>query len=174
MSLTPAEKVNELIRLIAVYTLIFLFFIINTMSFYTPLSTKIEVPLIMMVIYYWAIHRPTLIPPLLVFIMGACFDLLSAIPLGLSAFVFLIARYIISGQRVFLTGQPFAVIWLGYIIMSAGALLVQWFLFGLIHLNWLPIAPVLLMLGAGILIFPFMSLILNASHKILPESLLRM
>ena len=169
MSLTTTEKMNEFLRMGAAYLLMFLLFLMSVVSFYTPLSTKIEVPFLVMIIYYWTVYRPTLLPPVLVFMMGACFDLLSGLPLGLSSAVFLIIRHALYDQRIFLTGQPFMVIWLGYIIVSAVALFAQWALFGLIQFHWTPVFPIVLMIVVGILLFPFISLILNGSHKLLPE-----
>ncbi len=164
-----SEQMDITLRFCAVYFLMFILLMFNMVFFHTPLSTSIDVPLIIMVIYYWAIYRPMLIPPILVFIIGLCLDLVSGFPVGISAFIFLIVRQIISDQRLFLTGQPFMVIWLGFILLSVAVAIVQWCLFGLIYLQWTPVKPVFLTAVAGALLFPVIAVILNLSHRVLPD-----
>ena len=163
-----SEQMDVFLRFCVPYTVMFILFIFNMVFFYTPLSTTIEVPFVVMMIYYWAIYRPMLIPPSLVFVVGVCLDSMSGFPMGLSSFIFLILRQIVSDQRLFLTGQPFLVIWLGYAIVSGAFVILQWGVFGLIHLQWTPIAPVFSTFVAGVFLFPAIGLILNLSHKVLP------
>lgn len=169
MSTTFSEYFDGILRFCVPYTAMFFFFILNLVSFSAPLSTKIEIPLLLMCIYYWSVYRPTLIPPVLVFICGILFDLLCAMPVGLSAFILLLVRHFVTEQRLFLTSQPFIVIWLGFSTVCAIGLSIQWFLFGLVHLHWTPFTPMVLMVLSGMFIFPAISLILNMSHKVLPE-----
>ena len=163
-----SEQMDMFLRLCVPYLVMFTLFVLNMVFFSTPLSTTIEIPFVVMVIYYWSIYRPTLIPPLLVFIIGLCLDLISGFPVGLSSLVFLIIRQSVSEQRLFLTGQPFMVIWLGFGIVGTISALVQWVLFGLMHFQWTPIQPVNLTIVAGVLLFPVIALLLNLSHKVLP------
>lgn len=163
-----SEQLDMFLRICVPYGVMFILFIFNMVFFSTPLSTTIEIPFVVMVVYYWSIYRPTLIPPLLVFIVGICLDSLSGFPLGLSSLVFLVIRKTVSEQRLFLTGQPFMVIWLGFGVVSALAALMQWVLFGLMHMHWTPIQPVNFTIIAGILLFPVIALLLNLSHRVLP------
>ncbi len=163
-----SEKLNTILRGSVPYCLIFALFIFNVVSVSSSPSDKIEIPFVLMMLFYWSIYRPALIPIFLVFLMGVCFDLLSATPLGLSAFIFLLLRHLISEQRVFLMGQPFIVIWFGYVIVSMVAVLLQWGLFGLMQLSWPPFLPIVLMWGAGIFCFPAVAAVLTLSHKLLP------
>ncbi|MGH1455848.1 MAG: hypothetical protein ACRBDI_03615 [Alphaproteobacteria bacterium] len=168
MSTALSEQLDGFIRFCVPYALIFVFFTLNMVSFSAPLSTKIEAPLIVMVVYYWSVYRPTLIPPVLVFFIGIYFDLLASMPLGLSAFILLVLRQAITEQRVFLIGQPFVMIWLGFTVTMVISLMIQWCLFGFINLHWTPFTPVILMMVSGALIFPMVFLVLNLSHKVLP------
>lgn len=157
-----------LLRTTVPYAVMLLLFILNMISFSTPLSSTIEIPFMLILIYYWSIYRPTFIPPFLIFIAGICLDFISGLPAGLTPFVFLIMYNIISRQRLFLTGQPFMVIWLGFAVVGFITLIIQWLLFGLINFGWTPIQPVILAAISGVLIFPIISMILNLSHKVLP------
>ena len=163
------EYLDIFVRLCAVYVFMFLLFLLNIISISAPLYITLDVPFILMVFYYWSIYRPTLIPPSLTFFAGICLDMLSGWPVGVNALILLVLRHNVTSQRLFLTGQPFIVIWLGYMLVSSIALLLQWALFGLVHLQWAAIDPVILSAIIGILLFPIVSLILHVLHKILPE-----
>lgn len=163
-----SEQMEMFLRVCVPYIVMFILFILNMVFFSTPLSMTIEIPFVVMVIYYWSIYRPTLIPPLLVFLIGASLDLISGFPVGLSSFVFLVIRKTVSDQRLFLTGQSFMAVWLGFALVSVISTLVQWMLFGLMHFHWTPLQPVNLTIIAGILLFPVIAFILNLSHRVLP------
>jgi len=163
------EYIDVFLRLCAVYLFLFLFFLLNIISISMPLSITIDVPFVLMLLYYWSIYRPTLIPPLLVFAMGVCLDLLSGWPLGLNAFIFLVLRQSVTSQRVFLTGQPFIVVWLGFMVAVSSSLFLQWALFGLIRLQWVSFDPVIISIFIGIVLFPAIALVLHILHRMLPE-----
>ncbi|MGH1403646.1 MAG: rod shape-determining protein MreD [Alphaproteobacteria bacterium] len=163
------EQFSMVLRLCVPYAVFLVLFVLNLVPFSLSLSASVEIPFVIMAIYYWSIYRPTFIPPFAVFILGMCFDLLSAMPVGLNSLIFLIIRHVVSQQRLFLTGQPFLMIWLGFVLVSCVALVLQWGLFGLIQFSWPPFMPVLLMWGSGVLCFPLIVLMLMLAHKVLPD-----
>ncbi len=165
---TSDEKLHLFIRISIAYMLMFFLFTLNLISFSTPLYVVIDIPFVYAVLYYWAIYRPSLLPPFVVFVFGLIFDLIIGLPVGLSAFVMLIVRQLVADQRLFLTGQPFTVIWLGFAIVSGVALSVHWALYGLVQLQWTPFLPVAVKIICGIFIFPAVVLILHLTHKLLP------
>lgn len=167
MSATSGHM-EAFLRFGAAYIVMWVLFMLSLVSFAAPLSTIIEVPCTLMILFYWAIYRPTLLPPVLIFIVGMCTDIIGGLPLGLNSFILLIVRQLIVDQRVFLTGQPFTVIWLGFSTVSFIALCLEWALFGLIQLQWSHFMPVILTAISGILLFPAVSVILTLSHKLLP------
>jgi rod shape-determining protein MreD len=168
MSTTLSEHLDGVIRFCVPYAAMFFLFTLNLVSFSAPLSTKIEIPFILMCVYYWSVYRPTMLPPFLVFGAGLYFDMLSGMPLGLNAFIFLLVRHFVKEQRILLTSQTFVVIWLGFMLVSSICIIVQWLLYGLINMQLTPYIPMLLMIISGILMFPAVTLILNLSHKVLP------
>ncbi len=163
-----ADYFPVILRMLVVYLIMFVLFLLNTISIATPISGAIDVPFIIMVLYYWSIYRPTLISPFIVFSIGICFDLLSGWPVGLSSVILLFLRHVVVSQRVFLTGQPFTVVWIGFMMAGLGALSLQWLLFGLTRFQWGPIYPVFLTSFVAILLFPLISVVLHFSHKALP------
>ncbi len=163
------EQIETIGRFVVTYCIMFILFILNVIFISASGTASLNIALIMMVIYYWSIYRPMLIPPILVFVAGICFDSLSGWPLGISAFIFLLMRQSVGGQRLFLTGQPFSVIWLGFIVAISIASLLQWLIFSIIYFQWAPLIPIMVTLIASVIMFPLIALALHLSHKLLPE-----
>lgn len=91
-------------------------------------------PLLPMIgIYYWAIYRPDLMPVAAVFVIGLLYDALSGAPLGVSAAIFVVIHGIIDSQRRFFAGKSFMIVWLGFFLVSAGALFATWLLVSAFH-----------------------------------------
>lgn len=79
-------------------------------------------------VYYWGLHRPSLLPAPAVFAIGLLGDLLGMAPLGVgTAVVLLVYAVAISQRRAFL-GQPFLVVWWGFMVIAAGAMSLGWIL----------------------------------------------
>jgi len=119
----------------------------------------------LMAVYYWAILRPA--PPLVIFVFGIVLDVISNYPLGMTPLALLGAQVLTKGQRKFLHGQPFPVIWAGFAVVALGATLAQWGLFSLMARGFVPLrAP---MAGAALsaLLFPLAVLPLAAVHRAL-------
>lgn len=131
-------------------------------------AAMIKSSLVLMVIYYWAIFRPTLVPPVLCFLLGIGMDMVAGFPLGMMAIIFVATRWIVSDQRRLLMAQPYVALWAVFALVALAASLGQWILTGLVDLAWLPIGPVFLSVVGSLLVFPFVTLILIAIHRLLP------
>lgn len=123
---------------------------------------------ILMAVYYWSIFRPTILPPPSVFAIGLVIDVLSGLPVGLNAAILVAAQWIVWGQRRYLASQSFVVLWTGFALVCCAAALAQWGLFGLTRMAWLPLAPVAVSCGIGILLFAPVSALLGFVHRMLP------
>ena len=167
-----SERADTLWRLLVVYGFIAVLFVLNTVSFSLPASGDIDIPFLIMAIYYWSIYRPTLLPPWLVFTMGIFFDFLGGLPVvGLTALIFICVRWIVVDQRLFLMGQSYVMVWVGFIAVNFISCSAQWFLYGLMQFQWTPFEPVLLVCLAGLFVFPAVSFFLHLTHRLLPYSL---
>ena len=88
----------------------------------------------LMAVYYWAIFRPTLLPPTATFVAGLVLDLAIAVPVGLNALTLVGVRTLTSLQQKFMLSQKFVVMWACFALVAFGAALFQWGVFCL--LNW--------------------------------------
>lgn len=168
---TWTERAEAGVRLVAPFSLMAVLFIFSAISFTFPVTGSVKAPLLLMAIYYWAIYRPTLLPVWLIFLAGLLMDLISNLPLGLTALVFVLAQWIVIDQRRYLMGQSFLMIWIGFAIVSAAVALIQWGLFGLLSgSRWPSPRPLGFSFLFGVALFPLISLLLHMTHKILPEA----
>ncbi len=162
--------IQDLFRLGIAYAFVGFIFILNTVALSFPVTGDIKPPLLLMVIYYWAIYRPTLLTPWLVFLMGVMMDFIGNWPVGLTALIYVTVHWLIADQRRFLMSQSFVMIWAGYAFVSILAALVQWFVYGLIQWTWVPFSPIWYSIFLGCALFPILSILLHLTHKLLPHN----
>src|SRR5262245_20541391 len=101
------ESLESSARRLVPYSLMALLLVLGSVHLPFAAGTDVKAPLFLMGLYYWSIYRPTLIPPWLTFVCGILADLIGGLPIGLSAVIFVLVRWIVSDQRRFLMGQSF-------------------------------------------------------------------
>lgn len=121
-------KVDAMARRLTPFGLTVILVVIGAVPLHLPGFASVTPLLPMIGIYYWAIYRPDLMPVAAVFFIGLLYDALSGAPMGVNAAIFVIVHGIIDSQRRFFAGKSFMIIWLGFFLVSAGALLVTWLL----------------------------------------------
>jgi rod shape-determining protein MreD len=107
-------------------TVAFLVVVLGTLPW--PLPAVVPKPsiLIMVVVFYWALHRPDLLRASLVFLLGLIQDVLSGGALGLNAFVLLAVYGVVQAQCRSLYGKSFIALWGAFAVIAGGAALVTW------------------------------------------------
>lgn len=167
---SSSEQIEVFLRFCVPYLVMFALLILNLVSLSSVIITSsFEIPFLLSAIYYWSVYRPTLIPIWLVFILGFVLDLIAGLPVGISSFIFIIIRWIVTDQRLFLASQSFPAVWIGYVLVCVLANVLQWVLYGLVAGNWVGLFPVLSAILLGCCIYPFLAFGLYLSHKILPH-----
>jgi rod shape-determining protein MreD len=105
-----------------------LMLIIGVVPLPIPHFLPLDPGLAIISVYYWAIHRPGLLPAAAVFLIGLFGDLLGMAPLGVGTLMLLLVFGIASSQRRVFFGQPFLVVWGGFMMVAAGAMALGWIL----------------------------------------------
>jgi rod shape-determining protein MreD len=119
-------------RQLAPFTLTWLLLIIGMVPLPIPHFLPLGPGLAIIAVYYWAIHRPGLLPASAVFLLGLFGDLLGMAPLGVGTLMLLLVYGIASSQRRIFFAQPFLVVWAGFMIIAAGAMSAGWILSSLL------------------------------------------
>ncbi len=162
------RKIENAGRLLVPQLLLLVLLLLNVVNL-PFLPTGVAKPLfVLMAVYYWAIYRPTLIPPYYCFSIGLLIDVLTGAPPGITALVLVLTQWIVQDQRRFLMGQPYSTIWAVFGLVCAISIFVQWTLHGLIQFHWSPILPVLSEALVSMLLFPFVTMLLVITHRMLP------
>lgn len=116
-------------------------------------------------IYYWAMHRPDLLRPLVVFLLGLLVDALNYYPLGLTAFIYVGIYQLSYSQRRFFVGQLFLMLWSGFCLVAVIAAVGQWLFLSLTGDRVLSFAPVFFQTLITMVLFPVPAWIFNKLQK---------
>jgi rod shape-determining protein MreD len=76
----------------------------------------------LVVVFAWAVIRPSVLAPLLVLVMGFCLDLYWGGPLGLWALCLLIGYAVTLAARPIMAGQSRTILWAWYALVVATAM----------------------------------------------------
>jgi rod shape-determining protein MreD len=157
MNATVWQKLDGAARRAAPATVTLLLVLIGTTPLQAPFYGSIAPMFALMSIYYWAIHRPDLMPLSLVFAIGLVHDVLTGAPLGIHSFVFLVCHWIVYGQRRFLVGRAFGVLWWGFFMMMLMAAALEWAAFSAYFARVMPVEPVLFRTLLTVALFPVLA-----------------
>ena len=143
-------------------------FLMNLVSISLPQTGEIRPYFLVMIIYYWAIYRPSILSPIFVFLLGFFYDLVLGFPLGMHGVLFLSIQWILNTQRLFFMGQTYLVVWIGFSLTCLAALFLEWSFFSILSQNLIEIGPLINSLLVTTFLFPLVALIFGLIHKILP------
>lgn len=79
--------------------------------------------LVLIALFYWAVHRPDLLHPWHACVIGLFDDVLSGTPLGINGLVLTLVHWAVTSQHTFFRGKSFAVIWLAFALLAPVAVL---------------------------------------------------
>ena len=137
------------------------FLILAAMLPYGLPKSSLAAPVLALVsVYYWSVFRPELMPAGAAFLIGLMVDVLSGGPPGLNALVLILVHWAASGQRRVLAGKSFAVAWLGYLLIAAGAAIINWFFASLFHTTAIESVPLVVSHAIGTAAYPLVALFL--------------
>jgi len=134
--------------------------LISVLPYGFPKSALAAPILALISVYYWSVFRPDLMPASAAFLLGLLLDILSAGPPGLHALVFVLVNWAASGQRRALAGKSFAVGWLGYFLIAAGAAAITWIVASLFHATVLEYVPLFVSHAMGTAAYPLVAVML--------------
>lgn len=96
----------------------------------------------LMAVFHWTVYRPDLLPLSAIFAAGVLLDLLNGTPyVGISALIFLLGRAAVMSQRKFFVNRPFAIVWLGFLVLTVGVFVLFWMLVSAIHGGLIDLRP---------------------------------
>ncbi len=154
------QKIEQFLRHAAPSLATFLLVFLSVTPLPIPSYGAVAPALPMIAIYYWATHRPDLLPFTVVFVAGLLLDILAGGPLGLHSFVFLICHFLVVTQRRLLVGQPFLFLWCGFVVVQLLATFLEWMAFGIYANDIQSIGPALISGMITMALFPMIAWLL--------------
>ena len=92
--LSFSERLALTARMIVPYSFMAPRLLLAMISVPMPLAILMNTSYVLMIVYYWALYRPTLLPHGLVVVAGLFIDFMLGFPIGLHAFLLLLLIYL--------------------------------------------------------------------------------
>jgi rod shape-determining protein MreD len=148
---------DSLGRLGLTVAIVFILIVLSAFPFPFAGLAEIRPAFLLIAVYYWAVFRPQMLSPAGAFAAGLALDLVSFHPPGLNALLLVVVQWLVRGQRKFLLGQNFIVIWTAFALVSFLAALLQWAVFSLLQLHLMAIRPVMGGALMTVVVFPLVA-----------------
>jgi rod shape-determining protein MreD len=111
----------------------------------------------LMSVFFWSVYQPNLMPAGAAFLIGFLNDVLSGMPLGLTALTLVLLQYAALHQRRAFVGQPFLVGWVGFAVLAAVAMVLMWFGASLYYFRLFEPSPVAVKLAITVAVYPLVA-----------------
>lgn len=95
--------------------------ILNVVPLRLPDYAPLAPGFVLMAVFYWTVHRPDLMRPWAVFMVGILDDILSGSPLGVNSLMLLFVHWAIVAQHRVFRGKSFVLIWFAFALVALGA-----------------------------------------------------
>ena len=116
-------------------------------------------------VFFWSLFRPAAMPPPAVFMIGLFLDLLGYLPVGTGVLTLLVLHGFAVRWRRTLARQGFAVVWLSFAAMAAGAAAMLWGLASLLTFQLLPAAPAVFLFVLTVAVYPAIAILFTGAHR---------
>ena len=130
-----------------------------------PAQAQLLPALTLACVFFWSVFRPGSMPPPLVFVLGLLADLLGLAQPGTGVLTLLLAQAVALHWRYVIIRQQFALVWLLFVVVAAGASLLGYALTCLLTFRALPAGAALFqfILTAGL--YPLLAFLFTAAHR---------
>jgi rod shape-determining protein MreD len=118
-------------------------------------------------IVYWTLARPRSMKMSLIFLLGLLTDIVTFVPFGIHAAIFIIAQASVKRQRRFLIGQGFWVLWAAYALLAASVYTALFFVTSLFLSGSNSYLNGLAGVGVAAVIMPLITLCLDRLNHII-------
>lgn len=122
--------------------------------------------LTLMMVFYWAVYRPDLLPAWFVFFIGIVQDVVYGIPFGIFALLYTSTYWVAFTQRRLLLSSIFPVVWSAFSLIVLTVTAAYWIAGSIAYTSVQPGVPYLLRAASTILLFPVFFKVFEKGHEI--------
>ena len=120
-------------------------------------------------VFFWSVFRPGAMPPPLVFALGLLADLLGLAPPGTGVLTLLLTYGAAVRWRPVLVGGQFGLVWLAFVLVAAGASLLNYALTCLLTFRLLPMGAAVFQFTLTAGLYPLLAALFTAAHRSLAD-----
>jgi rod shape-determining protein MreD len=128
--------------------------VLENLSYGLSLGGDAAPSLTLIVVFFWVSRRPTLLPPILILLIGLWHDILIGAPIGLTSLLLLIVRAAIVEQNIIVFSQSFILGWIGFAALCTGVTLLEWMLVSWLQNEFLALSPFVVQVMLSIILYP--------------------
>ena len=165
MSMTATQRVDLWLRHATPIALTVLLAILSVVPIGVPGYATVVPAYTAMAAFYWAVFRPDLQPPFALFLVGVLQDILAATPLGMTALSLMVVHGLALSQRRAFLGKPFALAWLGFLLIHGLSALLIWLLASMLVLQPIGPEPAVFQYLVTVTLFPLVAWIFVRMHR---------
>ncbi|MEQ8196300.1 MAG: rod shape-determining protein MreD [Rhodospirillales bacterium] len=136
MKTTLWQRLDLWARYLTPFGLTLAFVILSVVPMHVPGFARVAPLLALIAVYHWTVFYPSLLPAYAVFVIGVLQDCLAGTAFGVNAMVLLVAYGIVMSQRRFLVGKSFFIVWLGFAVIAALAMLAGWMMVSVVSVTF--------------------------------------
>lgn len=152
-------------------SLLLLFLVIlGQLPFSLPGDSAVTPFFVLMAVFYWGLHRPDLVPAIVVFLVGLLQDALQGEPFGVNAFVLIAVYWFVASQQRHFGGRPFLVLWLVFALVALVAEALRWLLVSVLTTTLIAPWPVTFEYLMTVALYPVLTIAFVLAQKTVPRS----
>lgn len=133
-----------------------------------PGYSSIVPMLVLASVFFWAVHHPRLLPPVVVFAIGLVQDILSGAPTGAGAVVLLTVYGVTVSQRRFFHHRTFIQVWVGFMIVALAAAVLSWTVAMIANGAFAPPRAAAFQYLLTIAVYPLLTWVLHGAQHLVP------
>jgi rod shape-determining protein MreD len=145
-----------------------LFVLITVLPVPVPGYASLVPMLALAAVFFWAVHDPRLLPPIVVFAIGLIQDSLSGAPMGTGTVVLLAVYGITVAQRRTFRNRSFIQVWAGFTLVAVVAVVLQWLLTVAVDGAFVPPRILLFQSVLTVAVYPLVTWVLHRAQRLLP------
>jgi len=117
--------------------------------------------------FYWSLHRPELLHPIAISLIGFFQDVLSGGPIMMWALVYLVLYSLIQGQRSLLAGRAMTTLLVVFVPVAFGALGLAWLLASMYYSSFIsPAATFSQIITTIVLFIPICGILVQFDRRL--------
>lgn len=156
---------NSFAKTVIPICLVMVAVLLSVLKIPLPVIDFVRPNLLLMLVYFWAIHDPRFLSYPLIFCAGLALDLLIGTHIGMTAILMIGLFLVVKGQRRYLIGQTLWVQWLCFVLVVLIYSITEWAVIMLLSFVFFMPTKTAIVALLSLCLYPFFALFLKKIHR---------